>query len=513
MSDLRVEITGVLNTGKSIGEINTAIRGIEKKINALKLNVKVDDKTTKTLQDFSKAMEKMRVTQQNLQRAYKEEQTVIKQLDGSTKTVTRQYLKNGEIIDKTRVKIDEKTKATERQAEATGKLASELTNLGKIEQRVTKQDGNGNVTGKTEKYNAGSVHTIVDTDNKGNVTSMRVIDNIKKEDDATRKLIQSKSELRQKHQELIQVGQLSSQQSLKMQKMIETSSSPTHIKNATDEYNRLLKVSNEILKVEQAKQTVSKQNKAEKQKTAELQKQLSLYKQQAQLNAQNIRRTHGTTVDNNGLNTYLRQVRQLNVDTPNLNHRMRELGMQFKQVSGNAKQAAGALEQSGMGIAEMMRTAMTKVPVWMFATTLFFQPIRQGQILVDTLIEIDKQMVTLERVSGGDANITETLRASYEIADRLGNRLENVNEALIGYSRQGFRNEDLMQMTEYATLLGNVSTLSLEDSMSTLTSATKAFNLEANESLHVVNALNEVDNNFAINKIVAYIGNNIVKTQ
>ncbi|MFS0657345.1 hypothetical protein AB1L07_01805 [Niallia alba] len=39
MADLKVRITATLNTGASIGEINTAIAGIEKKIKSLKLNV------------------------------------------------------------------------------------------------------------------------------------------------------------------------------------------------------------------------------------------------------------------------------------------------------------------------------------------------------------------------------------------------------------------------------------------------------------------------------------------
>lgn len=46
--------------------------------------------------------------------------------------------------------------------------------------------------------------------------------------------------------------------------------------------------------------------------------------------------------------------------------------------------------------------------------------------------------------------------------------------------------------------MSNVSTMNLEESMSKLTAATKVFNIEAEDSLRVVDALNEVDNNFAI---------------
>lgn len=61
------------------------------------------------------------------------------------------------------------------------------------------------------------------------------------------------------------------------------------------------------------------------------------------------------------------------------------------------------------------------------------------------------------------------------------------------FARQGFRDEELNAMAEYATLMSNVSSLSLEESMSKLTAATKVFNIEAEDSLRVVDALNEVD--------------------
>ena len=68
----------------------------------------------------------------------------------------------------------------------------------------------------------------------------------------------------------------------------------------------------------------------------------------------------------------------------------------------------------------------------MLSATLFYQPLRIGRDLVTTLIEINTQMVELGRVTNGEANITKTLKESFEIADRLGNKLEEVNTAIIG---------------------------------------------------------------------------------
>ena len=54
MADLKVRIIGTLNAGASIGEINTAIKGIEKKINKIKLNVSIDDNLSKNIEKLSK---------------------------------------------------------------------------------------------------------------------------------------------------------------------------------------------------------------------------------------------------------------------------------------------------------------------------------------------------------------------------------------------------------------------------------------------------------------------------
>lgn len=68
----------------------------------------------------------------------------------------------------------------------------------------------------------------------------------------------------------------------------------------------------------------------------------------------------------------------------------------------------------------------------MLSATLFYQPIIQARALVTALIDVNTQMVTLSRVTNGEADITKTLQDSFDIADRLGNKLQEVNEAIIG---------------------------------------------------------------------------------
>ncbi|MFK3936697.1 hypothetical protein ACI2JA_04165 [Alkalihalobacillus sp. NPDC078783] len=125
---------------------------------------------------------------------------------------------------------------------------------------------------------------------------------------------------------------------------------------------------------QQVRNNIEKNRQAEERKTKELQQQLRIYQQQAALNAQNIRRTHGTHVDNTGLNNYLNSVNNLNARTPNLTHQMQNLNMEFRKLSGNAKEAAGATMQAGMSVGESLKTALTKFPLWIgnkFTLNLF----------------------------------------------------------------------------------------------------------------------------------------------
>ncbi|WP_099301805.1 phage tail tape measure protein [Bacillus sp. Marseille-P3800] len=77
---------------------------------------------------------------------------------------------------------------------------------------------------------------------------------------------------------------------------------------------------------------------------------------------------------------------------------------------------------------------------------------------------------------------------------------------VLRFARQGFRDDELVHMAETATLLGNVSELDLEESMSILTSGVKTFNIEAENSVEIIDSLNEIDNNFAV-KIAALSSN------
>lgn len=198
--------------------------------------------------------------------------------------------------------------------------------------------------------------------------------------------------------------------------------------------------------------------------------------------------------NNSDINGMLTALQRINPAAKGSAEAVARVSNHFKDMKAQATEAG----RSSMGVMESFKVAMEKFPVWMAASTAFFGTVRSIRSAIDQIIDIDSQMTVLKRVSNGQMDVNEVLAESVRLAGELGNKIADVNQGFIAFARQGFRGEDLTMMAEYATLLGNISEMTVEESASVLTAALKGFNLEAEQGIHVVNALNEVDNNYAI---------------
>ena len=108
-------------------------------------------------------------------------------------------------------------------------------------------------------------------------------------------------------------------------------------------------------------------------------------------------------------------------------------------------------------------------------------------------------MTTLQRVSNGEIDRQHILQQSIDLADRLGNQIAQINSGLETFAKQGFRGDSLIAMTEASTLFSNISEMSVDEAAQGLTSIASGFSsINPEDILIAVDAINEVDNNFAI---------------
>lgn len=173
----------------------------------------------------------------------------------------------------------------------------------------------------------------------------------------------------------------------------------------------------------------------------------------------------------------------------NYSNALKNVDLELKKITASANTA----RSNAISLGEAFKTAMIKFPIWMAASTAFFGTIRSLQKAVDVIIEVDKQMTTLKRVMDQDTNFDKMLKGSIELANELGRSIIQINEAMTGFARQGYNEDQVLALTKTATLMTNISELSGEEAMSSLTAAMTIFNIEASRSIEIIDALNEVD--------------------
>lgn len=199
--------------------------------------------------------------------------------------------------------------------------------------------------------------------------------------------------------------------------------------------------------------------------------------------------------------TIERQGQQVDV----LRVKMMGAGKQVQTYTMHFNRATGALHQFGqasteinanrnLGIFEQLGIAMKRVPVWMAAMTAFYGTIGSVRAMGREILLVDKSLTELKRVASGNINIETIFKGSVGLSKELGNNIHEIMGAVSDLSRTygQFNERQLLAVARTATLMSNVSDLGVEDATQTLVGTMNAFNIEAEESIRIVDSLNEV---------------------
>lgn len=163
-------------------------------------------------------------------------------------------------------------------------------------------------------------------------------------------------------------------------------------------------------------------------------------------------------------------------------------------LKNEIKDLRGATDTVGYA----MRTAFEKFPVWMAASTAFYAPIQALQSMYQVIMEVDTQMTNLKRVMDSDTNFDELLQGNIELAKELGKTVTDINYAMENLAKSGdYTMQQLQALTKTATIASNVSDLSPEEMSATLITAMSVFDVKAEESMSIIDKMNEVDNSYS----------------
>ena len=168
----------------------------------------------------------------------------------------------------------------------------------------------------------------------------------------------------------------------------------------------------------------------------------------------------------------------------------------IRQTDSSAK----TLNETGGALNGTFGQLFSRITQYFSIIRLIQTATRQLRNMVREIQAIDASMTELRRVADPSINTDIVLQRSIGLAKELGANVNDVVGSVAEMARTfgDFNEEQLIAITRTATIMTNVSSLDLGQATGTLVSAMQAFNITAEDSIEIVNTLNEVDNNYAI---------------
>ncbi len=237
----------------------------------------------------------------------------------------------------------------------------------------------------------------------------------------------------------------------------------------------------------------NKEAQAQRKKTDELDRYIKKQQSMAKNQTQELRSVKGNVISpeqNKQLDDYVKNMNNISTSTPNARHQIDNLKQGFSNLKSDIKVATNESNSFMNNLSEAMR----RIPIWFVGMSMFMLPLRGLKDMTSQVIELDTQMTSLKRVMDAPSHtFTEMLQTNIDMAKELGAELRNVNDIAISYARMGYNPEEIESLTRTSVLAQGVSELSTEEASSSIIAAMKNFNIEAENSISILDRLNEVD--------------------
>lgn len=240
--------------------------------------------------------------------------------------------------------------------------------------------------------------------------------------------------------------------------------------------------------------------KIEKQKTAEIQKQIDLYKQRmlgdngfkGELDI--FSEKQKGKYDKGALAKIRADIEALNVSTPDLNNKIKQLGNQFSSLKQQAS-------QSGNVMTRALENAFKFLRFYLVGGTLV-GVVRAFKNAVDTVVELDKSLTELNKVVDlTDEQLKNITTRAYEVGTAIGRTGKEVIDATSEFAKAGYTLEQSFELSKAALVMQNVAEgiNSTEEATSSLIAVLKGYSLESTKAMQIIDILNEVSNTTATN--------------
>ena len=172
-------------------------------------------------------------------------------------------------------------------------------------------------------------------------------------------------------------------------------------------------------------------------------------------------------------------------------------GTAIEVVAGKTKSRTSAIGQ----FIDQLKGKFKSIAQYLISMTGYQEIIQQVRKGIQYVKEIDSALTELKKVTDEtDETYEKFLDTASKVGSEIGSTIANFTDATADFARLGYSIEEATKLAEAASIYKNVGDGidSVAQSTESIISTMKAFGIEADNSMAIVDKFNEVGNNFAI---------------
>lgn len=189
-------------------------------------------------------------------------------------------------------------------------------------------------------------------------------------------------------------------------------------------------------------------------------------------------------------------VRDGNGSWINFKAQLDSTGTKIVGLNSKLKRTDGLFKTLFSGSLDKFKQALTRFTGF----DLFYKGVNEIRKGVQSVTEIDSALTELKKVTDEtDETYARFLKTMSKTGAEVGATVSNLTNMAANWARLGYSIEEAGELAKSTAVLLNVSEFtSADDASEALISTMQAYGYAAEDSMHVVDVLNEVGNNFAV---------------
>lgn len=195
-------------------------------------------------------------------------------------------------------------------------------------------------------------------------------------------------------------------------------------------------------------------------------------------------RTQGKGYDVAGARALLEQTQRMNVASATFGQSLQANRTQLRQFSADAATA----NRSSIGVIDSFKTAMEKFPIWMAASTLFYGTVRTAREFGSIIVDIDSKLTTLTKVMSDNTDFEALFDRATESAERFGQSISQVMDSYAEFARQGYKGDELGGLADAGLVASNVGEITAQEASEYMTASLIQWKRDAGEAMTIIDS-------------------------